>query len=49
MDQSVVRDLRATSEDADLSLRPLTLNDYIGQTQAKQSLKIYIDAAKARN
>lgn len=47
--ESIVRDLQASSEDADLSLRPLTLDDYIGQEQAKRSLKIYIDAAKARS
>ena len=30
------------------SLRPLTLNEYIGQEKAKEHLRIYIDAAKAR-
>lgn len=30
------------------SLRPQTLNEYIGQKKAKESLKIYIDAAKKR-
>lgn len=30
------------------SLRPQTLNDYIGQQKAKDTLKIYIEAAKAR-
>lgn len=32
----------------ELSLRPKTLNDYIGQEKAKENLKIYIEAAKAR-
>lgn len=45
---SVVRDLEASAEDAELSLRPLSLDEYIGQSQAKASLKIYIDAARAR-
>ena len=32
----------------DYSLRPQTLNEYIGQEKAKENLKIYIQAAKAR-
>ena len=38
------------SEDSDVesSLRPKTLNDYIGQDRAKENLKIYIEAAKLR-
>lgn len=32
----------------DYSLRPQTLDDYIGQTKAKETLKIYIQAAKQR-
>jgi len=31
------------------SLRPQTLDDYIGQSKAKENLKIYIEAAKKRN
>ena len=40
----------ATEEDirTDYSLRPQTLNEYIGQEKAKENLKIYIQAAKAR-
>lgn len=30
------------------SLRPMSLNEYIGQEKAKEHLRIYIDAAKAR-
>ena len=30
------------------SLRPQTLDDYIGQSKAKESLKVYIEAAKKR-
>ena len=30
------------------SLGPQTLDDYIGQQKAKENLKIYIGAAKAR-
>ncbi len=31
------------------SLRPRFLNEYIGQEKAKESLRVYIDAAKSRN
>ncbi len=31
------------------SLRPRTINEYIGQEKAKENLKIFIDAAKLRN
>lgn len=39
-----------TEEDVKLegSLRPRCLDDYIGQSKAKESLKIYIEAAKQR-
>ena len=39
-----------TEEDVRLegSLRPQTLKEYIGQEKAKESLQIYIDAAKSR-
>ena len=40
-----------TEEDAltDTSLRPKTLDEYVGQIKAKENLKVYIDAAKMRN
>lgn len=34
--------------DTDTSLRPQTLDDYIGQDKAKENLKVYMDAAKFR-
>lgn len=36
-------------EEAEYSLRPKTLSEYIGQTKVKDNLSIYIEAAKARN
>ena len=36
-------------DDAELSLRPKTLADYIGQDKAKDNLSIYIRAARQRN
>ena len=35
--------------DTDTSLRPKSLDDYIGQEKVKENLKIYIEAAKMRN
>ena len=34
--------------DSEVSLRPKTLNEYIGQTKVKENMKIYIEAAKKR-
>ncbi len=34
--------------DVETSLRPRTLSEYIGQTKAKENLKIYIESAKLR-
>jgi Holliday junction DNA helicase RuvB len=36
------------SEDADAALRPKRLDDFVGQGQAKENLRIFIGAAKAR-
>ena len=38
----------AEDSDTDVSLRPKTLDDYIGQDKVKENLKVYIDAAKMR-
>ena len=35
-------------DDADLSLRPLSLADFTGQAAARKNLKVFIEAAKAR-
>jgi len=37
-----------TEDEADLSLRPRTLQDYIGQEAVKENLKIYLQAALER-
>lgn len=36
-------------EKSEISLRPKTLDEYIGQTKVKENMKIYIEAAKKRN
>lgn len=42
---------KLTEEDISIekSLRPRLLNNYIGQTKAKENIKVYIEAAKLRN
>mgnify|MGYP001490999790 CR=1 FL=1 len=40
--------LMMEDQSAEYSLRPRYLSEYIGQTQAKENLKIYIEAAKMR-
>ncbi len=37
-----------TEDDTEISLRPKTLDEYIGQDKAKENLSIYIKAAKLR-
>ncbi len=34
--------------DVEYTLRPKTLNEYIGQTKAKENLSVFIEAAKGR-
>ncbi len=45
----VTPDYSPEDADLELSLRPRTIDDYIGQEKAKENLKIYIAAAKKRN
>ena len=50
LDERLV-DAKYMSEDAESerSLRPTTLEEYVGQSKAKENLKISIDAAKLRD
>ncbi len=46
----LIPNLQDESEEiAEVSLRPKTLDEYIGQTKVKENMKIYIEAAKKRN
>lgn len=45
----VAPDFSQADVDVEFSLRPKTLNEYIGQDKAKENLSIYIEAAKNRN
>ncbi len=40
--------IKEDGDDADYSLRPKTLSEYIGQDKVKENMKIYIEAAKKR-
>lgn len=45
----VTGDLQEEDSDLELSLRPVTLKQYIGQHKVKENLNIFIQAAKMRN
>src|SRR5450631_2167166 len=44
----LVTSKRAEEDAAELALRPQTIDDFIGQKQIRENLKIYIAAAKLR-
>ena len=37
-----------TAEDADLALRPKSLDEFIGQQAARENLRVFVHAAKSR-
>ena len=41
------KELFANKED--LAIRPIALSDYIGQSDVKDNIKVFIEAAKMRN
>jgi len=50
MEERLVDGLRHPEEAGfEINLRPLSLDEYIGQEQLKENLKVFIEAAKARN
>lgn len=48
-DRVVTPEVTSDDADIDISLRPKTLSEYIGQDKVKENLAIYIEAAKRRN
>lgn len=48
MSRPLVSPERRDEDQADLSLRPQTLSEFIGQAQARANLGVFIEAAKAR-
>ena len=47
-DSRIVAPKRA-EEDVDLGLRPVTLDEFIGQRQLRANLRVFVEAAKARD
>ena len=45
---TVIKEMKENSDELDISLRPKTLNDYIGQEDIKKELSIFILGAKKR-
>lgn len=39
----------ASSNDDESTLRPTTLNEYVGQTELKENIRVFVSAAKARS
>lgn len=49
MERLLGPNLEKNEEQVDISLRPLSLNEYVGQENFKENLKIFIHAAKNRD
>ena len=47
-DRIIMPEYNTEDSETEVSLRPKTLSEYIGQKKAKENLKIYIDAARLR-
>lgn len=48
-DERIISSLELDGDEADISLRPRSMGEYVGQAKIKQNLDVYITAAKARN
>lgn len=48
MDSRLVTSEFTVDDDTEVSLRPRSLNEYVGQKKAKETLSIYIEAARTR-
>ena len=48
-DRIITSTMKNEDVDVENSLRPKSLDDYLGQEKAKEQLKIFIEAAKSRN
>ena len=47
-DDRIVTSNELKEDSFEKTIRPITLNDYIGQTEIKETLDVYIKAAKMR-
>ena len=48
-DRIMSTEVNGEDADVEISLRPKTFEDYIGQEKVKEMLKVYIEAAKRRS
>jgi Holliday junction DNA helicase RuvB len=48
MTSSPLLSAQRTPEDHDAALRPKSLDEFVGQAQARENLRVFISAAKAR-
>lgn len=48
MENRFITNKELITDDGDVSLRPKTFDEYIGQENAKRNLKVYVEASKAR-
>ncbi len=48
MDQKIIMSGEAFEDDAEESIRPSHIDEYIGQTDAKENIRVFIEAAKKR-
>lgn len=48
LDERIVTSEKTEEDDKEISLRPKLLDEYIGQTKAKENLTIFMEAAKSR-
>ena len=49
MERLLEPSLEQNEEQVDVSLRPLSLDEYVGQENFKENLKVFIHAAKNRD
>lgn len=47
-DKKFITNKELLEDDGDLTLRPKTFDEYVGQDKVKANLKVYVEAAKAR-
>ncbi|MBQ8868115.1 MAG: Holliday junction branch migration DNA helicase RuvB [Oscillospiraceae bacterium] len=47
-DRIIMPEYSSQDSETEISLRPKTLGEYVGQQKAKENLKVYIDAARQR-
>ena len=48
MDERIVTDDKLKEDSFEASIRPDTLDEYVGQSELKENLAIFIEAAKKR-